>query len=253
MIDTAAISSTASTTGFTLFILLTVITIVLTIGLAIAFMLYKRTFNIDVFVMKYNDNGVEVNAGLRGKIYIKGEGTAARFKIWGAKRHKILYHEEAIQPENIYNQIIGNRVKRIIFMSPDSEGFLHPLKVTPEVITLKTKVYNKEKQEEEEVIEQRKVLKSTYTALDNAWLQTEAEKYNNMFDTRSAAEKWGFIIIVIVLIITLVAFLWVAHKVSANSAQMAEASQLLAETVQIVYQNQTGIQQNTPFIRTITG
>lgn len=193
------------------------------IAAIVAFLIYRKSFNVDIIIVR-NSNGVDFITGLKGKFYIKGKlPNEYRFKIWGAKKRKLLYNEEAIKPENVFSveDSKTNKIKRLVILSPNKEGFLFPYKFSPKTyeevreILLSDGITKQLRKTETTVIE------GEYGSVDVSWLQGEAAKFREIFDGRGFFDKWGTIIILIGMILVAGALVWAAYKFAAASTNMS--------------------------------
>lgn len=208
--------------------------IIAIVGL-IVFLIYRKTFNVDVIIVK-TANGVDFTTGHRGKFYIKGKSNEYRFKIWGARRNKLLYNEEGISTKfvNTVEDIKTKKNRKMIFLSPNSDGFLIPLSVKPETYIEAYEVLLSDGVTKQPRKKETHVLKSEYGAVDVSWLESEATKLLNLFDTRGFLDKWGTIIILIGMILVSGALLFTAYKFMAASDNMTEVLKSQSQLIETI-------------------
>jgi hypothetical protein len=251
--------SAARSGQVTAFIMIILLFLFLIFGI-IAFFIYKAKFNIDVIYMPMNDE--PMMTGLKARDYFTGKGKDYRFKIWGAKKLKLKYNEEAIEPQHIsIHKTTKGKIRRLLWMTSDTSGMLIPSKVVPDLVTQVVRRINEEGKEVEEKIVSR-VLRAKYTDIDVSWLQMEKDKWINIFRPKDKQMMWMFIVIAVLMTLCLGGFLWGVNK-NANvsetnlaiATQQSNSNALLAETLCVVTQkclNNTvgGVQQ--PFNSIIT-
>lgn len=220
----------------------------------IAFLIYKKSFNVDIMIIR-NANGTDVHVGLKGKFYLKGKNNEYRFKIWGAKRHKLLYNEEGIKREDVYI-VMDTKTKKnrdMVILSPNTEGFLVPLKVQPRIYEELYDVLQPDGSNIKEV-KRSAVLKSEYGSVDVSWLQSEAAKFKDLFDDRAFLDKWGTLLILIGMILVTGGLIYVAYQFGKSAENMAfvldSQSQLISA---ILNSNSTSIQLTQPINTIIAG
>jgi len=203
------------------FFMLVVLLGLLFVGI-IAFFIYKRSFNIDIIFVPFNDQ--PVMTGLKGKDYFTGKGKEYRFKIWSARRHKIKYNEEAVEPNHItIHKTINGKIRRLIWMGSDSNGMLVPIKITPDVLKYTVKTIDDEGRERSDEVSTR-VLKAKYNDVDVSWLQMERNKWSTIFKNQDKMVFWGLIIVGFIMLLALGSFMWGVNK----NAEVAETNQLIA-------------------------
>jgi len=226
----------------------------------IAFFIYKAKFNIDVIYMPMNDE--PMMTGLKARDYFTGKGKDYRFKIWGAKRLKLKYNEEAIEPQHItIHKTTKGKIRRLMWMTSDSSGMLIPSKVIPDLVSQTIKRIDDSGKEVSETIVSR-ILRAKYTDIDVSWIQVEKDKWVNIFRPKDKQMMWMFIVIAVLMTLCLGGFLWGVNKNAkvadtnlAIASEQSRSNALLAETLCVVTQkclNQTvgGVQQ--PFNSIIT-
>lgn len=201
----------------------------------IVFLLYKKTFNVDVIIVR-TANGVDFTTGHKGKFFIKGRSNEYRFKIWAAKKNKLLYNEEGISPKfvNGVEDATTKKNRKMIFLSPNSDGFLIPLSVKPETYIEAYEVLLADGVTKQPRKKETHVLKSEYGAVDVSWLESEATKLLNLFDTRSFIDKWGTIIILIGMILVAGALVFTAYKFMAASDNMTEVLRSQSQLIETI-------------------
>lgn len=210
----------------------------LIVGL-IAYIIYKKGFNVDVIIVR-NSNGVDFTTGLKGKFFIKGKSNEYRFKIWGAKKNKLLYNQEAISPKfvNSVEDAVTKKNRKMIFLSPNTEGFLIPLSVKPEIFEEAFEVLLSDGVTKQQRKKVSHVLKSEYGAVDVSWLEAEAQKLLALFDTRGFLDKWGTIIILIGMVLVAGALLFTAYKFIAASENMTLVLQSQGQIIETILRAQ---------------
>lgn len=226
----------------------------------VGFIIYKRKFDIDVIYMPMNDE--PMMTGLKARDYFTGKGKDYRFKIWGAKRLKIKYNEEAIEPQHItIHKTTNGKIKRLMIMTSDSSGMMIPSKIVPDLVSQIVHRIDAEGKEVKETIVSR-VLRAKYTDIDVSWLQMEKDKWTNIFNPKSKEIMWMFIIIAVLMVLCLGGFLWgvnknakVAETNAGIASEQARSNALIAETLCVITEkclNSTvgGVQQ--PFNSIIT-
>lgn len=225
------------------------------IAAIVAFIIYKKGFNVDVIIIR-NANGTDFVTGLKGKFYLKGKvPNEYRFKIWGAKRNKILYNEENISPEHVFSveDAQTKKVKRLVILSPNQDGFLFPYKLKPEIYEEINEVLLSDgitKQLRKKVTS---VIKGEYGPVDVSWLQGEAQKFREIFDGRTFFDKWGAIIILIGMILVAGSLVYVAHKFGVASENMSAVLDAQLEMTNTILRtiNGTGVPAQGQPINTI--
>lgn len=222
------------------FIALIILVLIALFGL-IGFVVYRNSFKVDVIIVRLG-NGAPFKTGLKGKFYIKGKGNEYRFKIYQSKKHKLLYNQEAVTPENVTQEENSKgQIRQLVILSPDDEGYLTPMRLTPEVYSYKKMVFNKDTNTPEEKIVKTPVLKAKYGSVDVAWFGTESAKYKEMFDTRTLWDKWGLIIVACVMLLTLGAFMWNSNKMADVAVHLDSASQVISTALMHVANNGTAV------------
>lgn len=213
------------------------------------FFLYKKSFTVDVNIYNFKEDGVALQTGLKGKFYIRGKANNhKRFKIWAAKRKKLLYNEENVTEDFIYLAEKNGRLVQTINFAPDSEGFLTPLKLRPTVY--EQPVYDAEGNVEKVI--KTKVLISEYGIQDVAWNQSENEKWLDLFGNRDKTLQWILIVLCIVAVIAIGCVLYIIYKSGQQQASMAETARILADTAALLAYNATGTTPGAgPFVTTI--
>jgi hypothetical protein len=243
--------STANTLSTAGFFMVLILLLLVFMGI-ILFFVYKSKFNIDVVYVPFD--GAPIMTGLKARDYFTGKGQEFRFKIWSAKRLKIKYREEAISPTLIQTVKTPNgRVKRLLWVTADSEGMLVPATVRPEMIVNISKkidpVTGHEKTEENKSY----VLKAKYTDLDEAWAQQETDKWGKLFNTTGKEQLWTLIIVCVCLILALGGFIWginknaqVAAANAESSSQISQASASIAELTCLLTEKCISDDRGTP-------
>lgn len=224
------------------------------IGGIIALFVYKSKFNIDIVIVPFNDQ--PVLTGLKARDYFV-KGKDYRFKIWGAKRLKIKYNEESIEPSNIsIHKTASGKVRRLIWMTQDSTGLLVPMKMKPEMIT-----YTLRKLDDKgvEVIEtvRSPVLQAKYGDVDEAWSSVETSKWTNIFKPQDKTVTWMLVIIAVLMVLSIGANLWGVNKnaqVSETNLQIASeqarSNALMVESLCVITEkclNSTQAPRGQPF------
>lgn len=210
------------------------------IGGLIIYFLYRKSFNVKVTILdnsKAKTVGI-IQDGLRGKMYQTRPGEF-RFKIFNARRHKIRYNQESITPEDFYMlRLKNNKVKMCLYMAYDSEGQLIPARF--ESIIHRKQVLDekgnfvKDKNGNNVFVENASIT-ALVKPVDVAWFYKEYDKESEIFDARSAFDKWGWLVLTICLILVLGAFLYTSYKFSDAAKSLADSSAILAKAA--VYQN----------------
>ncbi len=244
MVDTTAVlQSFSDGVSQGSFILLIVLLLAVLFGL-IGLILYKRSFKVDIIIVRLG-NGAQFKTGLKGKFYIKGKGNEYRFKIFQARKHKLLYNEEAVTPENTtQEENFRGQIKQLVILSPNDQGYLTPMKLTPEMYSYQKKEFYKDTtgaEKEKIVTVSTPVLKAKYGSVDVAWFATESNKYREMFDTRTLWDKWGLIIVACVMLLTLGAFMWNTSKNVEVAQSLAVSAEVIRDALMHVAQNGTAI------------
>lgn len=243
LLEQFASGSIMVTIYFMLFLFLAVV------GGIVGFIIYKGTFKVKVNIYTLKESGIALKTGLKGKFYIRGKANNhKRFKIWGAKRHKLLYNEENITEDFIYLAEENGKLVQTINFAPDSEGFLTPLKIKP-------RMYEENVLDAEGNVEKvikTTVLTSEYGIQDVAWNQSENEKWLDLFGNRDKTLQWILIVLCIVAAVAIACVLYIIYKTGQHQAVITESSQVLAESCFLLIQNATGVAPGSgPFITTI--
>jgi hypothetical protein len=257
---TAGFAQGASNATATAGIIMIIILLFMVIGGILAFFIYKKKFNIDVIYLPFNDE--PMMTGLKARDYFTGKGKDYRLKIWGARRLKIKYNEEAIEPSHItIHKTTNGKIKRLMWMTSDSSGMLIPSKVVPDIVVQTVTKINEEGKEVTEKVSSR-VLRAKYTDNDVSWLAMEKEKWSNIFRPKDKQMMWMFVVIAVLMVMCLGGFLWgvnknaqVAETNLAIAGEQARSNGLLAETICVVTEkciNNTNPQTGIPFNTIIT-
>ena len=193
------------------------------IGGIVFYFVYKSKFNIDVILVPFNDQ--PILTGLKARDYFV-KGKDYRFKIWSAKRHKIKYNEESIEPSQItIHKTANGKIRRLIFMTQDSNGLLVPMKVRPENLTYVVKKIDEKTGENREETVKTAVLQAKYGDVDEAWSSVEQDKWSNIFKPRDSQLLWGFVILCVLVVLALGGFLWGVNK----NAEVAETNMAIVQ------------------------
>jgi len=255
-IDVTTTANAAFNTGMNVAGIIAVIIIGLAIiGGCIGFMLWRRTFNIDVIIVRFG-NGTDFRTGLKGKFILKKnkDGTKEwRFKIYNAKKHKLLYHQESISPENIYHHEIRGRVGKMIYLAENSEGYLVPMEIKPKVYTYTQPVLDDNgkpvKDESGKIKEQTietHVLKSAYSHVHTAWLSADREKIKQLYKKDDNMLLWMMLLFGFCFAVMVIAILYNGHKTTQAMEQFAIGSQSIADAMRYLGANMTNATQSQP-------
>lgn len=247
MVDVSSVgvaASNAYSTGISVMGIVVILILFLAIaGFGIGYLFYVRSFNIDVILVRFA-NGTDIRTGLKAKVIMsgkEGEGKDMRLKIFGAKKHKIQYNEEAINPDDLYSvETPGGRIKRMLFMGIDSEGKYVPLSIKPEMYTY---IRDKKDQLGNKIGEEKystPVLRANYKMVDVAWYQTQVQKFKHLFQKPDSMHMWMLIIVSVVIVFCLIAFMYNTHKTTQAMEQVALASESIARATQALATNLTG-------------
>jgi len=230
--------SASAATNATGLIMIIILLMMLIAGM-IAFFVYRSKFNIDVIYLPFNDE--PMMTGLKARDYFTGKGKDYRLKIWGARRLKIKYNEEAIEPSHItIHKTTNGKIKRLMWMTSDSSGMLIPSRVVPDIVVQTVTKIDEAGKEVTEKVSSR-VLRAKYTDNDVSWLAMEKEKWSNIFRPKDKQMMWMFVIIAVLMVLCLGGFLWGVNK-NAQVAdtnleianQQAQSNALLADTLCVV-------------------
>lgn len=251
--------SAAQTTQTATLIMLLLLVMGLIIGI-IAFFLYKKKFDIDVIFIPNNEE--PMMTGLKGRDYFTGKGKDYRFKIWGAKRLKLKYNEEAIEPQHItIHKTTNGKIRRLLWMTADSTGMLIPTRIEPTLVSQVIKSIDDEGKEVTQTVTS-KVLRAKYTDIDVSWIQMEKDKWTNIFNPKGKEIMWMFVIICVAMLLCLGGFLWgvnknakIAETNAAIATEQARSNALIAESLCVITEkclNSTVTGVGQPFNTIIT-
>lgn len=231
----AGISAGVNTAGFIAFLILILLAIV---GF-IAFVIYRKSFNIDIILTRFG-TGPDFRTGFKGKMYLTGKSNEYRFKIWNAKKHKLLYNKEAINPEDIYqHEDATKKVKQLLFLGYNSEGYLVPLRLTPEEYLYQKNEYDASGKIIGTKTYKTNVIKSQYQQVDVAWFATETEKWKNLFRPIDNNQMWMLIVVAVVVVLALGAFMYNSHLTAKATENFAGAAKTIADAVTLLANNGT--------------
>lgn len=220
----------------------------------IAFFVYRSRFNIDIIIMPFN--GQPTLTGVKARDYFV-KGKDYRFKIWAAKRLKLKYNEEAIEPSQVtIHKTANGKVRRLIFMSMDSSGMLVPITVQPETLAYTLRKIGDDGKEVETLVK-TSVVRAKYGDVDEAWGSVEKDKWTSIFRPKDAQMMWGFIVICALVVLALGGFLWgvnknaeVAETNQQIASEQARSNALIVETLCVITEkclNSTNPQTGQPF------
>lgn len=198
------------------YIIYTIILLVFMVIVGIILWLYfdKKSYNTSVIILRPRANtGVfDLEAGYLGKHYVD-RAKEVRFKIFQSKKKGIRYNNEAIPQKYVVKRFIGGKYNPLVFMTPNSEGWLQPTMVTLDTAN------------------------SLLAQVDNAdisYYQTELELMDAMFNKKGFIEKY-YLLILIFLMIVVVLIQWYAASQIHKSAQLnAQAVQVMSDTLRYV-------------------
>lgn len=248
-IEVTTAANAAFDTGINVVGLIAVIIFgLLVIGFAVGFMLYVRTFNVDVIIARFG-NGTDFRTGLKGKFILKKnkDGTKEwRFKIYNAKKHKLLYNEESINPENIYHHEIKGRVGKMIYLGENSQGYLVPLDIKPQVYRYKQPVLNDEGKPIGEKEVETHVLKSAYSHVHTAWLSADREKIKQLYKKDDNMLLWMMLLFGFCCLVIGITIMYNGHKTTQAMEQFAIGSQAIADAMRYLGANMTNATQAQP-------
>lgn len=230
----------AQASGQMIFFVMTILLLLGVVMGVIAFMLYKRKFNIDIIYIPFNDE--PIMTGLKARDYFVN-GKDYRFKIWSAKRHKIKYNEEAIEPVHVrIHKTADGKIRRLIWMTSDSSGMLIPANLKPDLVTQVFKKISDDGKEFEEKVTSR-VIRAKYTDNDVSWLAMEKDKWINIFRPKDKQMMWIFVVMCVLMLLTVGAFLWgvkknadVADTNLVIASEQARSNALMVESLCVITQ-----------------
>jgi hypothetical protein len=222
-VDTNALGETVSAGFSTSMIYLTVgLLIVGLIGL-ILWSRYLKSFNHMVVIKRPTGvgNDFEFDMGYKGRyIFSVNDSTKDQqmvFQIFQAKKHKFNWTEGPVERDYRVSCMIKGRRQYMIIMSPDKDGFLHPIKLT-----------SNEKGMLESQISQG-AISFAAKAIDNI-----AMKYRQ----QDFLQKYGLLIFIILILIIAALFWWgtknnaeamesIAGAVAAQSQTQSDLTELI--------------------------
>lgn len=248
-----ATSGAAQSANVTFFFMLLFLLLAVVFGI-IAFFVYKAKFNIDLIIIPFN--GQPTLTGVKARDYFV-KGKDYRFKIWAAKRLKLKYNEESIEPSQIsIHKKANGKVRRLIFMSMDSSGMLVPITVMPETLAYTLRKIGDDGKETEELVKTT-VARAKYGDVDEAWGSVEKDKWTSLFRPNDKQFMWGFVILCCLVVLALGAFLWginknaeVAESNLAVASQQARSNALMVESLCVITEkcvNSTNPSTGQPF------
>lgn len=206
----------------------------------IGFMMYKKTFNVGIMIFDNTKGGVLIRDGFRGK-YTQLRPGEFRFKIFDAKKYRFRYNQESLSPEDFYPDIAKNgKLRRKVILAYDTEGQLVPLRLSPMkslVAKLDVKGNPVRRDDGSPVIEERNYLGAAVKQVDVAWYFKELDKIDELFDARSAFDRWGWVVLVACMILILGAFMYNSYKFGTAAANLLEVTK---HTVEIMQWSQNG-------------
>lgn len=210
----------------------------------LAYWIYKKSFKVHITILDNTKTGGVsiIKDGLKGKITQDRPGEL-RFKIWKANKQKIRYNQEAISPGDFYREELSNgKVRLRLFMTYDDEGQLIPTKFG-------VTVQKREKTDargnpildtdgKKQFYESAEI-KSTVKPVDVSWFFKEYDKLNELFDARSAFDKWGWVVLCVCFLLLLGGFIFCAYKFGAAADRWTAASIELTRAMAVAKINGT--------------
>ena len=182
---------------------------------------YVKSFNHMVIIKRpVPGGGFELDHGYKGRFVFKknknDDSKKVVFQIFQARKKKISYNEESDAYAHRIACLVKGIRKYLIIMEPDTEGFLHPVRLDDKTDR-----------------SMEAVLKQADLASYEAELKAIAEKY----DQPDFMSKYGLLIYLILVLVIAALFWWgtrnnvkamelIANAVNANAAATAEMSNL---------------------------
>jgi hypothetical protein len=202
-----------------------IISLVFVIVAVVLLFLYfdKKSYNVTVIVLRPRGrDAFDFETGFIGKHYKDRSTKEVRFKLFQAKKKGVRYNNESIPEHFIIKRFFAGRYNPLIYMSPNSEGWLQPVQLSLSM--------------------QEGILASVKNA-DLSYYQTELELMDAMFHKKTFLEKY-YLLILIFLLIVVVAIQWYAasqiHKAAEINLQQSEVwAQVMNKFIETIG-NETG-------------
>ena len=235
-------ANTASTFGFYLLI-------GLLLGALMFLWFYKRSFNIRVKILDNRNGKTQTKVGYWGKITQTRPGEF-RFKLWAAKSNKFRFMEEGLKPEDVNDEVVGNKIRKSVTFTFDEEGVLVPVRETI-VLMKKNKIDANgvtvlDPVTGVPVVEYTPKIEAIVRQADLALFYKELDKSHELFDAKSFMDKYGWIVMIILMILFICAVAFLAFKISdglTTTAQIsADQTKMLNILAQAQMHNFTGVQ-----------
>lgn len=212
-VNTIITSSAATTTVNSI---ITLLVIIILIGL---FFFYKwyASFNIAVEIRRpVSKGGAYVfERGLKGRYTFKTTSDKEKvtvFQILGARARKLEFNGDA--PDERYKIVDVNKKGKVsvrVIFQPDSENQLHP-------------VYLKQNTTGE--------IEAEITRADYQFAATSIKEINDKYNEEGFISKYGFLIFMVLFLLTAVMYWFASKNYIDSAAQMASANTALSQAFQ---------------------
>jgi hypothetical protein len=201
------VSATAGTAGQYTYLVASGFIVFVAIGALMWYVLNKRSYNIHVVIVRPRSgtNAFDWEAGYFGKHKLS-KNKELRFLIYKAKQNKIQYNEEPIDQKYFIKRMIGGKYHNQLFMSPNSEGWLQPVKMD---------------------FQNTDGLVATVQNSDLTYYATELALMDQYFDDKDFFSKYGMFILVILSIVNACILAWAIYKFGAISTSMQHVADSL--------------------------
>lgn len=214
----AGLSSSLSTTStYALYLMIIFVVMAVVVGV-LFFVLNKRSYRTTVVVLRPRGGSAQFDyeAGMIGKHYTDRK-KELRFKIYNAKKMNVQYNNEPIDQKYLIKRFIKGRYNPLVFMVPNSEGWLQPTSLTLDVA---------------------KGILADVTNADLTYYQSELELMDSMFNNKSFLERY-YLLILVILFMICIAILWYMAR------QVHQAALLNQQSVAIMADALVKISQQT--------
>lgn len=242
-LNTAAIGNAASTGAYYYAVTSLYVMILAGIMILIMFLLYRKTFDIKITILDNTRGSAIIKDGYRGKITQLRPGEF-RFKIFNAKRYKFKYNQEFISPTDLYNDVSNNgKIRSKLFMTFDDQGQLVPLTIK-EFVTIVHKTDGSGVPMYDHtgapIMETKRSVQALVKQVDVSYFFKELDKAQELFDHRTFWDKNGWLVIVVVMLITLGVFGYVAYKFGVAANSMGDVVKQQGELIRFLELSRNG-------------
>lgn len=208
---------TSGTVNSTINIIIVIMTVLILVG---AFLLWRyfKTFNVKVEIRRRlgKGSGYVNETGFKGRYTFKTSSDkekVAVFQILGARARKLEFNGDAPDERfKIFETDKKGRVSVKVVFEPDSENQLHPV------------YYKESKNPETGAVE----LEAEISRADLQFAATAIKEINDKYTEKAFMEKYGFIIMMVLFLLTAAMYWFASKNYTESAAQMAGANQALA-------------------------